>query len=138
MVEQLKTNTRKAAYMIAYGIILGAFIVAASETFENFAPLPMTAIWVQMGGLLVGIAMAWTFDESILTFGGVFLSGVIAMIVFTAAVVGTAAIGGNPFLDVMAVYAFQQSFPHLLGIVVFGAVGALVGSVVRSWTDGAL
>ena len=104
----------------------------------SFAPFPMTAIWVQMGGLVVGVAMAWTFDETILTFGGVILSGVIAMIVFGAAVVGTAAAGGNPFLDVMVVYSFQQSFPHFLGISVFGAVGALVGSVVRSWTDGAL
>ena len=51
---------------------------------------------------------------------------------------GTAAAGGNPFLDVMAVYAFQQSFPHLLGICIFGAVGALTGSIARSWIGGSL
>ena len=104
------------------GIILANLIIASSRTFGNFAPLPMTLTWLNAAALVCGFVLGIVLDRASFIFSGVFLMALIAVLVFSGVVVWVL---GTTFLDIVLLFAFQQSFPRFVFIGILGFVGAV-------------
>jgi hypothetical protein len=104
------------------GVILANLIIASSRTFGNFAPFPITLAWLNAAAFVCGFTLGIALERASFIFSGVFLMALIAVLVFSGVLVWVV---GTTFLDIVLLFAFQQSFPRFVFIGILGFVGAV-------------
>ena len=128
----MSKRTRSVINVVALGIILANFVVASSRTFESFAPLSMSSTWLYAASFVCGLVLGSTVDEALTIFYGVFVMALIAVLIFSAIMMLTALLNSSPFLDIILLFAMQQSFPRFVFICVLGYVGAFFPPLLKT------
>jgi hypothetical protein len=125
----IRTKLRPAISILSFSLILAYVAVAASGPLGDFAPLPLEVLWLYVASFVVGLAMALMYSETGTVFGGFVLIALLTGALYAAAL-AAATLGADPRLsDVIGLYAFQQAFPFVLSISIFGLSGAFMGAV---------
>lgn len=134
MVERDRTLVR-ILVTISSGIIVANFAISSSPTLRNFAPLSMTPTWLYVASFLCGFVLAMTLEEIRAIFYGVLSMALIAVLVFGGVLIAPALLNRAPFLDIVLLIAFQQSFPRFIFICISGYAGASFQTLLGLFFD---
>ena len=116
---------------VSCGVILANLIIVSSGVFVNFAPIQMTSAWLNTAALVCGFVLGIALEKASSVFSGVFLMALIAVLIFSGVLVWVL---GTALLDIVLLFAFQQSFPRFIFIGIFGLVGAVFSVFLKLWT----
>ena len=117
--------------IVSCGVILANLIIVSSRTFENFSPLAMTSAELNLAALACGFVLGLALEKASFIFSGVCLMALLAVLIFSGILV---IVLGTALLDIVLLYAFQQSFPRFVFIAVLGFVGAVLAMMLKLWT----
>ena len=124
-------RTRAFVSVVSCGIILANFAVSSSSTLRDFSLLSMTSAWLYAAAFVCGSVLGITLDEIRAIFYGVCLMALIAVLLFSGVLVSAAILNETPFLDLVLLFAFQQSFPRFISICLLGYVGAFFSTLLK-------
>ena len=124
-------KSKAALHVLSYGVILGYLILASSDVYRSFAPVPLTAAWLYGATALLGCAIALSFEEVTTVFATVLLSVCLGVLIFSGVVALILVQTGITAGDVVGVYTFQQAFPRLLYLGFIGTAGAFIAAMVK-------
>jgi hypothetical protein len=119
------------ANIMSCGVILGNCVLLSNALFKGFAPFSVTATYLYAASILCGFVLGITVDSVRAILCGIGLMALIAVLIFSGVLVLAAAINDTVFLDLVLLFAFQQSFPAFLAISVLSCVGVLCGIELR-------
>jgi hypothetical protein len=124
-------RARAFASVVSSGIILANFLTSSSSTLRDFALLHMTSSWLYAAALICGLALGITLDRISAIFYGICAMSLIAVLIFSGVLVSVALLSHVPLLDVVLLFAFQQSFPSFISIFVLGCLGAFLSMLLK-------
>lgn len=127
-------NGRKerAIRMVALGVILAYFVTSSSRTFEHYAPLTTTTTWLYAAAFISGLVLGAAPDDALTIFYGVPAVALISLLVFSSMIVLTTLLSSPLLLDIVILYALQQSFPRFLFMCALGYVGAFLPPLLKT------
>ena len=130
MVERHRTLVR-VLVTIASGIILANCAIASSPALRSYAPLSMTPAWLYVTSFICGIVLTTILEDLGGIFYGVLSMAAIAVLVFGTVLISPALLNRTPFLDIVLLIAFQQSFPRFIAVCIWGYAGAFSQTLLR-------
>ena len=122
---------RALVNIVSCGLIIANFVVCSSSSLEKSAPLSMTSTWLYLASFICGLALGMTLDEARVILHGVFSMALIAVLVFSSVLVLPALLNNYPFLDIVLLFAFQQSLVRFIFICTLGCVGVFFATLLR-------
>ena len=123
-------RTKAGISIVSCGIILANLVIVSSRMFANYAPLQTSSAWLNVASFACGLALGLALDKASSIFFGSCLMALIAVVVFSGVMVGVL---GTALLDVVLLFAFQQSFPRFVWISALGLSGTVFSMFVRLW-----
>lgn len=127
----MSDRARALASVVSSGIILANFLISSSSTLQDFAFLYMTSSWLYAAALICGLALGITLNRASAVFYGICAMSLIAVLIFSSVLVSAALLSYAPLLDVVLLFAFQQSFPSFISIFVLGCLGAFLSMLLK-------
>ncbi|NLE76671.1 MAG: hypothetical protein GX605_07960 [Chloroflexi bacterium] len=127
----MNSTVRALLLTLFCGIIWGNCAMSESSTFGSFAPVRMTSDWLYVAALGCSIALGLFISDARTIFYSVVGASVITALVFTGGLLASAMAMGTSTLDLLLLFAFQQSAPRVMMTSVLGLVAAFVAAVVR-------
>jgi len=131
--ESVSGRKRSAINIVALGVILAYFVISSSRTFEHFAPLSTTPSWLYAAAFICGSVLGATVDDVLTIFYGIPVMALIALLVFSAVMVLTTLTSNPLLLDIVLLYALQQSFPRFMFVCALGYVGAFFPLLLKTF-----
>lgn len=123
-------KTKALVITVSCGIILANLAIATSRMFANYAPVEISSAWLNVASFACGLVLGLVLERAPSIFSGSCLMGLIAVLVFSGVVVWVL---GTALLDIVLLFAFQQSFPRFVSICVLGLSGAGVSILLKLW-----
>ena len=128
-------RTRVLVSIVSCGIIVANFVISSFPKLRYFAPLDMSSSWLAAVAFVCGFALGIILNKAPTILYGVCLMALIAVFVFSCVLVSEALLSNTPFLDVVLLFAFQQSFPRFISICALGYVAAFLSTWLKPFFD---
>ena len=127
----MDNSVRDFDIVVSFGIILGNLVVSSSSVLADYAPFAVATSWLYAATLLCGFIIGQTLDDSSASFYGPALMALVAVSILGGVLVLTAVLSDLPFLDLVVLFAFQQTLPHFIFICVLGYAGVFGAYILR-------
>lgn len=127
----MSNRAKEVAIILSLGIIMANLVMSSSSVFDDFSSFPVTTSWLYAAAVICGVVIGTALGESSASLYGMVLVAWIAVSIFSAVIVGVAVLGKLAFLDLVVLFAFQQSFARFIVLCVLGYAGVFGSFVLR-------